>query len=91
MTKASDQNRRKPRRVGLRHQAAPTVDIDIAPDQVDDLQRELAEFPDLREIMAYNGDEAFLCTGFCVSLISSSISEPSGIGTGANLPPILNC
>lgn len=57
MTKASDQNRRKPRRVGLRHQAAPTVDIDIAPDQVDDLQRELAEFPDLREIMAYNGDE----------------------------------
>jgi hypothetical protein len=44
-----------PHRVGMRAQAAPTIDIDIAPDQVDDLQREIAVFPDLKDILGPAG------------------------------------
>lgn len=58
MSGTTNGNQRNPRRVAHRRAApAPTVDINIAPEDVDDLQREMAEFQDLREILAYHGDE----------------------------------
>jgi len=42
----------KPRRFSLRRQAAPLIELNIDPDQVDELQAMIAEFPDLREILA---------------------------------------
>jgi hypothetical protein len=46
----------KPRRVKHRRAAAaPTVDINIHPDDLDDLQREMGEFEDLRAILTFGG------------------------------------
>lgn len=53
--KAQHDDATHPRRVGLRRQAAPLLELDMAPDQVDDYQTLFGTFPDLKSIIAYDG------------------------------------
>lgn len=59
MSGTSNGNQPNPRRVAHRRRAgAPPVDINIDPADLDDLQAQMAEFPDLLAILSFNGGRA---------------------------------